>query len=204
MKPEWLEHGYSVEPKGMTPILIRQVHGKSVLQLRGDPPSPPPEADAVYTHELGRTIFVSTADCLPVFFYTDDKTGPIAAVHAGWRGALSGVITETIRQMATPANSLFAVLGPSIGVCCFEVKEDFIQKFEVSGRRIRPYLQVRAGRTFCDLVSFVREQELAGLCAENIDQSTHRCTVCSLPALPSYRRNTKADPLIRSWIRKKP
>lgn len=200
--PSWLQIGYEIEPKGTTPKDFRQVHGSTVLCLDLPTRGGLPDADAGYTTLFQRTVAVTTADCLPILFYTADRSGPIAATHAGWRGALAGIAQQTLSAMKQNPETVFAHLGPSIGPCCFEIQSDFIEAFENAGRTIRPYLQIRGNRTFCDLLSFVREQELQNLPHRNLNLSAHRCTVCSSPTLPSYRRNGKADPLIRSWIRK--
>jgi YfiH family protein len=200
MKPAWLEFGFEPEAKGKTLGWFRQVHGKKVITLPGQATLPLPEADAGITWEAGKTASVFTADCLPVLLYTD-AAGPIGAIHAGWRGALAGVVKATLQEMGVPLSQTYAILGPSIGPCCFEIKQDFIESFEFCGRPILPYLQKREGKIFCDLVEFVLREELS-LPIAHVDRTFHRCTVCTTPLLPSYRRNKNTDFLIRSWVRK--
>lgn len=201
MKPTWLELGTEIENKGQTPPWFKQVHGATALNLDGRTlQTPAPEADAGYTRDRAKTLYVFTADCLPVLLFGQTPDCPVAAIHAGWRGALAGVVDHTLREWGYARAKTRAWLGPSIGACCFEVKQDFIDAFEKAKRPIRPYLENRGGKTFCDLVRFVVKEELHGV--ESVDTQSHRCTVCSEPRLPSYRRNGKADPMIRSWIRK--
>jgi polyphenol oxidase len=199
MKPNFLKYGFAIENKGETPAWFKQVHGKTVLDLDQAELTPTPsEADAGFTRLPGKEIYAFTADCLPVLLHGPDASFPVAAIHAGWRGALRGVVRETVTALAAPREKLSAILGPCIGVCCFEIQSDFVQTFAETGQDITPYLQQRGEKRFCDLVRFVVDTQLSGLAS--VDTSAHRCTVCSQPALPSYRRNGKADPMIRSFI----
>jgi len=86
-----------------------------------------PHADALVTNRPGLVIGVLTADCAPVLF-TDTEAGVIAAAHAGWKGALTGVIGSTVAEMeklgARPAN-IRAAIGPAIAQASYEVSTDF-------------------------------------------------------------------------------
>lgn len=98
------------------PVWLNQVHGKTVVdasQVRALA-----EADASYSHRPGVVCTVLTADCLPVLLCSLDGRS-VAAVHAGWRGLLAGVITETVKAMQS--DDLLAWLGPAIGPEAFEV-----------------------------------------------------------------------------------
>jgi len=198
VKRDFVDFGFVVENKGQTPAWFKQVHGSTALNLDDATlGSTPAEADAGFTRIPEKEIYAFTADCLPVLLHGPDTSHPIAAIHAGWRGAMRGVVRQTLAAFPAP-NQVHAILGPSIGVCCFEIQADFIEAFTQAGRDIRPYLEMRGQKQYCDLVRFVVEQELAGV--QSVDTSAHRCTVCSTPSLPSYRRNGKADPMIRSFI----
>ncbi len=204
MIPHWLQFGFEAEAKGVTPAWFKQVHGARVENLDGRELSPeaPPEADAGVTRDTDQSIHVFTADCVPVLLWSDVGDRPIAAAHAGWRGTLAGVVRQTVRAMDVNPRTVRAILGPCIGLCCFEVKDDFIAAFANAGRPIEDYLLQRQDRTYCDLVSFIVDKELEALSSGAFDTTRVRCTVCSEPQLPSYRRNGQADPRIRSWIRK--
>lgn len=90
-----------------------------------------PEADAMVTKQKGIALGVLTADCAPILF-VDPKAGVIGAAHAGWRGALTGVIENTVTAMeklgATPA-SIHAAIGPCIGWNSYEVGPEFPAPF---------------------------------------------------------------------------
>ena len=88
--------------------------------------------DALVTSEPGILLSVRTADCLPVLV-ADVKLRALAAVHAGWRGALARVIEKTVGEMrrifrSAPQN-LVAALGPAIGCCCYEVGDEVVDAF---------------------------------------------------------------------------
>lgn len=203
LAPPWIEFGVEVEPKGKSPAWFRQVHGTTVLNLDGkNAQANPPEADAGFTRDADKAIYVFTADCVPVLLYTLDPEGPVAAIHCGWRGALAGIVAQTLRAWSVPPHEARAVLGPSIGLCCFEVKEDLIEAFTQKNRPITRYIVRRGERWFCDLPRFVVEQEWKSDPLD-VDWSLHRCTVCSQPQLPSYRRQGSTDPQLKSWIRRR-
>lgn len=110
----------------------RQVHGAGVTRVgRGDrgagvePGSSIPQVDALWTAEPGVTLVVRTADCVPILL-ADPSRPAIAVVHAGWRGAVAGVIGETIAAMGN-AGSIIASIGPAIGPCCYEVGDEVAQ-----------------------------------------------------------------------------
>jgi YfiH family protein len=100
------------------PIWLAQIHSNQVVKAVKT--SEPPQADASYSNESGVVCAVMTADCLPLLVCTTDGR-QIAAIHAGWRGLLAGVIDNTIAALQTPPSTLLVWLGPAIGVECFEV-----------------------------------------------------------------------------------
>jgi len=197
-----VEFGFAVEEKDARPSLFNQVHGAHVIEIR-DPchrtalVNSPPDADAAYTFASGLEIYTFTADCLPVLLYAP-TSGPIAAIHCGWRGARQGIVKKTVDLLS---GELHAVLGPAILDCCFEVKQDFIDAFDMNIDRFC----IRRGRKiFFHLIEFVLETQLLSLKRSHIDTREVRCKYCSSPLLPSYRRNKTTDPRICSWIRREP
>lgn len=134
------------------------------------------------------TLLIKTADCLPVFFYSPHKK-TVAAVHAGWRGLLKGIMTETIeifRLMGVEAVSLIAVIGPHIGLCCYQVSADLVIKF---GKIIpdTDFFRKKGSDCYLDLSAIARYQlQIAGVKAANIED-TAVCT-CHNLEYASYRR----------------
>lgn len=91
-----------------------------------------PAGDALITAEPGILLTIRIADCLPVLL-VDPKQRVVAAVHAGWRGALERVIEKAVGDMRSVFGSdpqqLIAALGPSIRACCYEVGEEVVEAF---------------------------------------------------------------------------
>jgi YfiH family protein len=83
------------------------------------------EADATFSHSQGDLVSVLTADCIPSLLY--HPQGVVAAIHAGWRGLANEIIPKSLKML--PPNPL-AVIGPSIGPCCYEVGEDLADEFK--------------------------------------------------------------------------
>jgi hypothetical protein len=92
-----------------------------------------PTGDALLTDRAGILLSVRTADCLPVLL-VDPKRRAVAAIHAGWRGALARIVEKAVGEMrrtyGSEPQSLLAVLGPSIRACCYEVGQEVKEAFQ--------------------------------------------------------------------------
>ena len=109
---------------------VHQVHSADVVTVDGPLPSTR-RADAVVTATPGIALTVLTADCQPVLF-ADHKAGVIGAAHAGWRGALSGVLEATLDAMedlGADRSETVAVIGPAISQRAYEVGPEFLEEF---------------------------------------------------------------------------
>ncbi len=112
-------------------ILLEQIH--SALVRRVDRPAPQPlRGDAAITDRPGLLLGVLTADCVPVLI-ADRRRRVVAAVHAGWRGTLARIAQKTVGDLrmlyGSAPGDLVAAIGPSIGVCCYEVGAEVAQAF---------------------------------------------------------------------------
>lgn len=118
-------------------LRLRQVHGSHVLQRRGGElpeADASEEADGHWTGEAALALGVLTADCLPVLL-EDPVQRRVAAVHAGWRGVIGGVLrvaVEALVSAGSAAGDLQAAIGPSIGPCCFEVQPELAERFTLA------------------------------------------------------------------------
>lgn len=134
---------------------LNQVHGKDVFVLR-DASAPGggcvPDGDAIVTSLGGVGIGVSTADCVPVLL-TDDRGTVAAAVHAGWRGTvlriLDSVLEKINEEYGIRPSELNAVIGPSVGKCCYEVREDVASASGRSSTAGGSISSLRAGPGTC-------------------------------------------------------
>jgi len=109
---------------------VVQVHSSRVDTVTEANPTPP-EADAIVTATPGLAISVLTADCQPVLL-ADAEAGVIGAAHAGWQGALNGVLEETVTAMealGATREDICAVIGPTISQRAYEVGPEFIERF---------------------------------------------------------------------------
>lgn len=110
-------------------VTINQVHSSKVLIVTEPFKSPPPEGDALVTNVNGLTLGIFTADCVPILL-ADSKTPVIAAVHSGWKGALSDVIDNTLiamQELGTNLKNIHAAIGPCIWQEFYEVGPEFQQ-----------------------------------------------------------------------------
>ena len=104
---------------------LHQVHGALAVPVR-EPwqPGHGPQADAMVTDQPGIALGIVTADCAPVLFH-DEQAGVIGAAHAGWRGAVCGVLEATIAAMRDlGARNIAAAIGPCIAQDSYEVGAD--------------------------------------------------------------------------------
>lgn len=118
-----------------TLVTLHQIHSADCVDVQGSwENGKVPEADAMVTDRSNCALGILTADCGPVLFYgeKDDGRPVVGAAHAGWGGALRGVLENTVSKMkekgARP-ESLRAVIGPCIGPDSYEVSEDFTAPF---------------------------------------------------------------------------
>ena len=90
------------------------------------------ETDGLLTREPGLPLFVSFADCVPVLLVAGRPARALALVHAGWRGMVAGIVAEAARALGAYGAARAAVIGPSIGPCCFAVSPDVGERFEAA------------------------------------------------------------------------
>ncbi len=170
-----------------------QVHGAQVRHVTSAWQSANrPQSDAVVTDRPGIALGVSTADCGPVLF-ADQEARVVGAAHAGWRGALSGVLAATVgamEQLNADRSRIVAVLGPTISQANYEVglelKNRFTSADRTNDRFFRP--SDRDGHAMFDLpgyiVSRLTNAGVAQVSALNL------CTYADLGRFFSYRRAT--------------
>lgn len=172
-----------------------QVHGAQVAVV--DAPIPPaarPQADALVTRRPGLVLGILTADCAPVLLL-DAAAGVAGAAHAGWRGALAGVLEATVAAMvglgARPA-AIRAAIGPCIGPACYEVGPDLhaavLAREAAAARFFTP--APRPGHFLFDLPGYCAARlAAAGVGAVSL---SGRCTFTEEERFFSHRRRVRA------------
>lgn len=199
-------------PSG-TVLLETQVHGTAVVDadaaVARDPgdgfPRLAVEADALVAARPGRSVGVRTADCVPVLLVAPAARWA-AAVHAGWRGTLAGIVVEAVaaaRRAGVQASDLLAALGPSIGPCCYEVSVELGERFAAAGLHARassPGSGKDGGGPHLDLRTANRLLlEKSGLPPESI-QEVGPCTKCARERYHSFRAEPESAGRQISWI----
>jgi len=151
-----------------------------------------PRADAIVTRTPGLAIGVSTADCGPLLF-ADPTARVIAAAHAGWRGALGGVIDATVSAMVAlgaERDRIVAALGPMIRQPNYEVGDDLVTQFVAADADNARFFApaARAGQAMFDLAGYIRARlQQAGIAAP---EDLQLCTYADAERFYSFRRAT--------------
>jgi YfiH family protein len=182
-------------------FVARQVHGTAIARVRaGDDPAAlaQVEADGICSDSPGLAVGVFVADCIPALI-VDPRTGSFAAVHAGWRGTVAGVLPAAVRTLGTEFGArpedLRVALGPAIGPCCFEVGPEVVAAFEAlfPDARARgivlPSPRGAAGKANVDLKAANRLLlERSGVAPAGLDAAPE-CTHCERARFFSFRRD---------------
>ncbi|WP_380053550.1 peptidoglycan editing factor PgeF [Falsihalocynthiibacter sp. SS001] len=175
---------------------VHQVHSADVHICDG-PSDPPARADAIVTATPGLALAILTADCQPVLF-ADHEAGVVAAAHAGWKGAMDGVLEATLDAMETLGASrenTVAAIGPSISQAAYEVGPEFFEDFMAQDPALSRFFAGGEGdRMQFDLPSYgLHLLRSAGI---GHAEYTNFCTYSDPDRFYSYRRsvhNKEAD-----------
>ncbi|MBX9927207.1 MAG: peptidoglycan editing factor PgeF [Hyphomicrobiaceae bacterium] len=171
---------------------LHQVHSAAAYVISEHIPREHlPQADGLATNKPGIVIGVLAADCCPVLF-ADPEAGVVGAAHAGWRGALSGVLKATIATMeglGGRRERIVAALGPCIGQQNYEVGLDFVEQVLAHDPDNSQFLaKSHMGKSRFDLPGYV-EMRLSKLGIRTIERQSP-CTYADDGRFYSYRRAT--------------
>lgn len=161
-----------------------QCHSSSIQVV--SQPGEYESCDGLVTRTSGLPLVVTVADCLPIVLY-DPSRAVLALVHAGWRGTAQGIVAEAVdimvKQCGVISNELIAYLGPSAGVCCYEVGGEVAEVFSLD------QIEQRDDRLYLNLKKANADQLLSsGMKKENIEISPS-CTICNPQFFHSHRRD---------------
>ncbi|MGE0500113.1 MAG: peptidoglycan editing factor PgeF [Rhizobiaceae bacterium] len=168
-----------------------QIHSPDVIVATGPFPGERPKADALVTERPGLALGASAADCGPVLF-ADADARVIGAAHAGWKGAFTGVLENTIvamESLGARRDRIIATLGPSISQANYEVGPEFVDRFISVDPENEAWFRpsARAGHAHFDLSGFTVDRlTRAGVTAEALG----RCTYAEEDLFFSFRRST--------------
>jgi YfiH family protein len=160
------------EQMGVAPahfLSVHQIHSPDAVVATGPwPGETRPRADAIVTRTEGIAIGVTAADCGPILF-ADPAARVIGAAHAGWKGALTGVLESTIdamEKLGADRSATVAAIGPLIRQNSYEVGGEFVERFlDADADNAAFFIQsVRSGHSMFDLAAYIRMRlERAGV-----------------------------------------
>ena len=176
--------------KSLNLVLMHQTHSNRVLEIKKKYYKRKVLSDAMITKKKGIALGVLTADCVPILLF-DEKSKIIGCIHAGWKGALSGVIKNTIKKIKIigGSNRIFAAVGPCIGKRNYEVDKNFYKKFIVRSKKNKKYFKKKNNiKNLFDLRKFVTDKLLElKVKVDQVNMDTFRDNSNFF----SYRRSTK-------------
>ena len=151
-----------ISKKSKNIILLNQIHSNKFFFIKKNFKfnEKRVEADALITDQKKIPLAVLTADCVPILLY-EHKKNMIAAIHAGWKGALKGIIKRVLNFMVSKGcktEYITAAIGPCIKQNSYNVKEDFHRKFIKKDKRNEIFFKKKRNIIHFDLSNFVKSQ----------------------------------------------
>ncbi|MCC0043260.1 MAG: peptidoglycan editing factor PgeF [Brucellaceae bacterium] len=183
-----------VQPERL--LTVHQVHSADVVTIDAPFGGDRPRADAMATATPGLALGVLTADCGPVLF-ADGEARVLGAAHAGWKGALGGVLEATVgamEKLGAERQRIVAVLGPTISQDSYEVGPEFRERFILAEPGSDAYFRASSngGKFMFDLPAYIIARlERSGVQASSLGH----CTYVDEDRFYSYRRSVhKSEP----------
>jgi len=178
---------------------LHQIHSDRICLMDDKTPAQIPlEGDALISRLNGAAVGVKIADCIPILI-ADPEQHAVAAVHSGWRGTQSRILSKTINEMrrffGSNPSQLFIAVGPGIRSCCYEVGSEVAELFEQDypNCRLVQHLRDRSGKYHLDLIRALEIQlDLVGVRSENCFD-LNMCTCCNTQDFFSYRAEGAAS-----------
>ena len=189
---------------------LKQVHGTELIRAssfskKKDLESKP-SGDALFSEKKGEIVAVKTADCLPLLI-SDSSESFVLALHAGWRGLASGIVTKSFEALGKNFSEIRVLMGPYINLGSFEVGPEVFEAFSSRVSEVCDELSFRScykkgggDRFHFDLGEFAFLQLLKlGVSSQNI-AAFGGCTFTEDKLWHSYRRDKEAKGRNWSWI----
>jgi YfiH family protein len=178
-------------------VTVHQVHSDRAEVVAGPWPGDRPQADAMVTDRPGLALAILTADCAPVLF-ADPDARVVGAAHAGWNGALTGVLEATVAAMVglgAARRRIAAVIGPAISQRAYEVGPEYVERFLDDDPEHARFFAGGPNVGGGDRAMF----DLPGFCLHRLREAgvgratwTGHCTYSDAGRFFSYRRATHA------------
>lgn len=167
--PEWLE----------------QIHSTRCVVVENDSLR---QADAAITRSKCHVLAIMTADCLPILL-CNQQGNEIAAIHAGWKGLVNGIVEETLTKMLSARTDLIAWIGPAICKSCFEVGDEVREMYQANYSFAGDYFKKHQQKWLADLPRLAEKI----LNKEDVNRvyQANACTFERKNELYSYRRESQ-------------
>ena len=157
-------------------ITLHQTHSNRSIILKDNPTKKKHLYDGIVTNKKNLILSILTADCAPILFY-DSKNIVVGACHAGWKGALSGIIENTLKNMiflGSKTDNIQCAIGPCIGQKSYYVRKDFYKMFTLKNKKnAQFFVQVSSDHYLFSLKDFIINKlkllKITDICAINID-----------------------------------
>jgi len=209
----WATIAKSIGLRSQRLIRVRQEHGRNIVVIRRSRshsimPYGTIGADAIVTDDPMIALGVRVADCVPILL-CDPSTRTVGIVHAGWRGTSAGIAREVVCSMrdefCVKPHEIIAVIGPSIGPCCYEVGEE-VYKIFISAGYTKATLEKwfswgKGTRCRLDLWRANRDQLVSLGVSDDRIHIAGLCTSERIDLFYSHRREGNADERFAAVIR---
>ncbi len=170
-------------------ILMHQTHSNKVIEIKKNNYNKIIYSDAMITRLKNFGLSVVTADCVPILIY-EKNNKIIGCIHAGWKGAFSGIIEKTILKIRKiePRSKIYACIGPCIGKNSYEVDLKFFKRFTFRAKINKKYFfKKNRSKKLFDLRKYVKEKLLKlKVIVDNVNRDTFK----EKNYFFSYRRST--------------
>lgn len=182
----------------------KQIHSDIVNKVTKDNIGNIIDGDAIITNEKNVPLLILTADCVPVVL-VDTKNKAVGLAHAGWRGTYSKICKKTLEAMKanynTNSQDVIAIIGPSIGSCCYEVSYDLVDKFnKLFTNTDEKIYTIKNNKYYLDLWKInTYTLEEFGVSKSNII-NMNICTSCNCDKFFSYRKHNQTPKRIGTFI----
>ena len=178
-------------------LFLKQVHGDRIVsdgEWRAGA-----EADGLILERPGAVAVVQTADCLPLFFFDDERRRG-GVVHVGWRGLLQGIEEKLMERLGDELTGFSFYLGPAIERACYEVGEELLALFANKTYVKDIFDLIGSGKYSMDLKAGVKLSLAAHGIPDGRIRDAGLCTYCSSGRFPSYRRDGKTGRRIFNFL----
>jgi len=187
----WLEHGFGTRrTSAPSAATLHQIHSDICVAARGRT-GLLGDGDALLENTPAHLVAVKTADCIPILL-VDEEHRAVAAIHAGWRGTVAGIVQHALRGMqeefGTRPARVYAAIGPGSGKCCYEVGAEVAAQFG------------ETGPGHIDLVEANFRQLAAAGVPQPQTYAARLCTKCGADDFHSYRRDREQAGRMLSFI----